>query len=188
MTSDLRQSSSTRCTFKSSNGPTSASSKVDTTLEACYANKPWQPELCQSDGLDEIMHSKERNLLSSTNLLSTKHSKPLIPLLLLFRFSLNEETRRIKNLMNKKVFCFFNSPMIISCRMLRLWLTYYLFIISDTLMTALHLLTRVQQSTPKVNVSETRARYDSGVQVWPTAYWASFTYVDKQRHQAISSN
>ena len=40
VTSNFRQSSSIRRMFKTSNGPTSASGKADTTLGACYANKP----------------------------------------------------------------------------------------------------------------------------------------------------
>ena len=47
VTSDFGQSVSTWRTFKTSNGPTSVSSKVETKFGACYANKPWQ--ICQSE-------------------------------------------------------------------------------------------------------------------------------------------
>ena len=53
VTSDFEQSVSTWRTFKSSNRPTSASGKNDTTLGVCYTNKWWQ--ICQSGKLNEII-------------------------------------------------------------------------------------------------------------------------------------
>ena len=87
VTSDFRQSSSTRRTFKTSNGPTSASSKGDTTLRVCYANKPWQ--ICQSE---KFAVAYEFVFCSVQQTLANR----------LFRFSLNEESRWIKKTMRKK--------------------------------------------------------------------------------------
>ena len=97
VTSNLRQSSTTRRTFKTSNGPTSASSKVETTLGACYAIKPCQ--ICQSDGLDKIIHSR---CDFKSHLLLFSIANLRIHLLRLFSLSLNKDSLRINNMMRKK--------------------------------------------------------------------------------------
>ena len=82
--SDFRQSSSTRCTFT-----TSASSKVETTLGAYYANKSWQ--ICQSQKFDVA------NEFAICSLYKSFEYAPAY-----ICFFLNEESQWIKNMMRKK--------------------------------------------------------------------------------------
>ena len=88
----------------------------------------------------------------------------IMRLLHLFPCSLKEDSHRIKN-MRKKEVCFWSSSLIFVVASSDFERIIYLFLKHDTLMTARHLLTRVQSSTTKINSPKNRAWYDSGVQV-----------------------
>ena len=90
-----------------------------------------------------------------------------------FRCSLKEESHRIKNMRKKKksLLLEFIHDFVVACSDSE-W-HVYLFLKPDILMTACHLLTRVQSSTTKVNSPKNRARYDSGVQVWQRPLWVA---------------
>ena len=143
VTSDFRQRSSTRRTFKTSNGPTSASSKVKTTLGACYANKPRQ--ICQSEKFAVAYELA----FCSANL--------RIHLIRLFRLFLKEESRWIKNMVRKKkrlLLEFVHDYFLLHAPNLNDRLS---ILSPGTLVTARHSLTRVRSSTRKVNVPKDRA-------------------------------